>query len=380
MRNDLLRKRLVQFAAAAALLTGTSSCSDQSLSPDQVFVEAEEIADRLRSQLEGNVMGYTAVISYQGDLLVELSGGMARNDTDIAREFRIEDKLHIGQLSQFITAVASVRFLRDRQISLTESIADYLPAGWEKGENLDQVRFINLLTHTSGFLRPGSQRVRAATLDSLRLVIQQGALPEESRVYTHQNFAMMRVLIPQIIDRGNRTLGPQPLDFDYGFVFREYLRKELFPAAGLDDNALQTTQMTEDPPLAYYGPDDAGFGYGNNWNYILISGAFGYYLNIRQLASFWNLFWYSDRLLNGNERELMKSERIGFDPADGSQADRAFIKSGSWVYASNQEGLAKTVESFAGHFPDGWDLLILTNSPHSEDRSLTEIALKSMGY
>lgn len=370
---------LLFAALLIALLLMVASCGDQSLSSDQPFSQAEEIADQLRLKLEEKVMGYSAVISYQGTPLIQLHGGLARNESDIAREFQLEDKIHIGQLSQFITAVATIRFLKDNQISITDPVTLYLPERWERGEKLERVRFSDLLDHTAGFNRPGSQRVRAATLDSLRLVIQHGAEPGQDRFYTHQNYAMLRVLIPQIIDRRNRTLGPQPLDFDYGFVFREYLRKELFPQAGLGENTLQTTQMTDDPPLAYYGPEDTGIGYGRNWNYILISGAFGFYLNAEQMTSFWNLFWYSNRLLTEQEREFMKSGRVGFDPADGSISDRAWIKSGSWTYASNEEGLTKTVESFAGHFPGGWDLVLLTNSPHSEGKSLTEIAIQAVG-
>lgn len=375
--NPLSRRAHPQLWVILSLFILIASCSDDPLSGDQPFRKAEQIAERLQEQLDGKVMGYSLAISHEGTILVERSGGMARNESDQAREFRTEDKLHIGQTSQFITAVAVLRFLRDNQMSVDDSIADFLPDWWERGDNLNQVTFRNLLDHTSGFTRPGSQRVRAASLDSLRIMIRNGVENESTFRYSHQNYAMMRILIPQIIDQSNRTLGPQPVDFDYGFVFREYLRKELFPAAGMDGDVLQTTQLVSDAPLAYYGPEDNGFGYGHGWNYILISGAFGFYLNAAQLSSFWNLFWYGDRLLNESEKEFMKSERIGFDPLNGTTADRAWIKSGSWVYASNQEGLTKRVESFAGHFPDGWDLVILTNSPHADEETLTDIALKA---
>lgn len=374
--NSILKRhRIVLCIVTTAFFW--SSCSDTPLSGAQAFEDASVIESHIIESLDGYVMGYSYSISHQGEPVIINSGGYARNGTDGKREFRTDDKMHIAHLSQFITSVASIIFLNQREMNVDSKIHSYLPSWWKIGGNVENISFANLLTHQTGFKRLGSQRPNAATIDSIQVMVEIGSEPDPIQKFSNQNYAMLRILIPNILDRESGLLGPVPVDIDYGIVFRDYIRKQVIPLAGLSEFDLNTFYTIDDPVLAYYSVDDTGSGYGGNWNFLLLSGAFGYVINIEDMTNFWNSFWYQNNFINREDQSWIIDSNAGLFDTITRNDQTYHIQTGSWTYASNQAGQHKRVETIAAHLPGDWDIIIFTNSPHKDRKSLLDVVISS---
>lgn len=365
------------FIIIAAFSTVLTSCVDKSLSADTITENAEILQNQIEKELAGHVMGYSYVISHRGNPIIIDSGGHARNESDGLRAFHFTDEMHISHLSQFITSIATIRFLRDNKIDIDTEIHNFLPGWWIIGENVDKINFSDLLMHQSGFIRRGTQRPNAASIDSIRVMIASGSVSKPDKFISNQNYALMRILIPQILHSKSGVLGPIPMDIDYGIVFRDYLKQMIVPLAGLGSSDINTQVLSDNPILAYYSIHDSGFGYGGNWNFLLLSGAFGYVLDVVSMAAIWNTVWYENQLLNEDERKWVMSNRVGLTDSVTKGHVTYYIQSGTWTYASNQAGQQKRVETVAANFPNDWDIIIFTNSPHTDGKSLKDIAIKA---
>lgn len=98
--------------------------------------------------------------------------------------------------SKTITAIAMVKALHDRGLTVDEKIAPFLPACWVQGDNVDDVTFRHLLDHTSGMPTDLSG---ATSYDRLKNFIAAGSsgVPA-SYAYNNVAYGMMRYLVPLV--------------------------------------------------------------------------------------------------------------------------------------------------------------------------------------
>ena len=105
----------------------------------------------LHAKIKDQVTGYAMQLRKNGTPVYTLIWNWAKTPTDGGQGWKLDTRMHVASVSKYITAVAMVKLLDSKGISLDAKIINYLPAHWVKGPKINQISFRNLLTHTSGF-------------------------------------------------------------------------------------------------------------------------------------------------------------------------------------------------------------------------------------
>jgi hypothetical protein len=63
----------------------------------------------------------------------------------------LSTKMNVASCAKTMTAIALLRLLESKNVSLDASIKDYLPQWWTFGKNIELITFRNILTQKSGF-------------------------------------------------------------------------------------------------------------------------------------------------------------------------------------------------------------------------------------
>ena len=108
------------------------------------FVEA------LQAAFDNSVAGYAMRLNKNGLTVKTLAWDWAHEPQDDSEGWTPDVRQHVASLSKQPTAMAMIRVLNEAGISPDTGIIDYLPDYWIKGQNVDQITFANLMTHTSG--------------------------------------------------------------------------------------------------------------------------------------------------------------------------------------------------------------------------------------
>jgi CubicO group peptidase (beta-lactamase class C family) len=142
-------------------------------------------------------VGYTYLILDHGLVVAKKTFGLAHTDADppvvaLASAYRMNS----ASVTKTLTAVAALKLLAARHVSIDTPIYSFLPKSWILGPNVKTITFRALLTHTSGIR---SSHDLATSYDDLRTLIAQGInLSDTVYHYQNQNFALFRILIPYL--------------------------------------------------------------------------------------------------------------------------------------------------------------------------------------
>jgi len=144
-----------------------------------------------------HAVGYTYLILDHGLVVAQKTFGLAHTDADPpAVAFSSAYRMNIASVTKTLTAVAALKLLAARHMSIDTPIYSYLPRSWILGQNVKTITFRALLTHTSGIR---SSHDLATSYDDLRTLIAQGInLSDQVYHYQNQNFALFRILIPYL--------------------------------------------------------------------------------------------------------------------------------------------------------------------------------------
>ncbi|HEV2235072.1 MAG TPA: serine hydrolase, partial [Ktedonobacterales bacterium] len=286
----------------------------------------DDWAAGITARIDPQAVGYGFAILSHGQVARQRVFGLARTDADGALAFTPNVQINLASLTKTITAVAVVRLLTAKRISLDAAITPWLPRDWTLGPNVATITFRELMTHTSG-LRGASDL--ATSYDDLRTLIAQGiALGDKTYTYQNQNFALFRVLIP-----GLRGVDLARAADPAATAAAVYL-------SDLSDVFGQTFPITCKPgmggapyALAYPFPADANRG--TDWgDWTATCGGGGLYLSLNALSAFLNQLthgvYVSDR-----ELQLLLNGMLGWDYtfADTSHGT-CFVKNG-FLYWDN---------------------------------------------
>jgi CubicO group peptidase (beta-lactamase class C family) len=307
-----------QYVAAVELY-------DQSLgfAANTITFDIDLFEQNIRDFLAGQTVGYAYAIVRNGLLYTTGHDGDARTSADPpATPQSATKEMFIASQSKTISALALLKLLHDRGISVEESIAGYLPSDWVPGANVEDVTFRRLLTHRSGLdaadvscCNPAGQ-----TLDMLRTYVEQGstgASDTQPSVYTNANFSLLRILIPQIA-AGDDVIAAYanlyPLDAVYAGIYADYVRQNVFVPAGIDATLCAPDESANSRTLLYAFPDAGAQGFdAGDWS--LSCGAAGWYLSAVELARLLAFLRFTDDILPSESRELMDDLFLGWlDP------------------------------------------------------------------
>lgn len=353
-----------------AMLILLSSCtSDDDAPPPSSTDNTEAFAKLLKAQLDGQVMGYAFVIMKEGEVVQKGNGGLSRTQVDGARDMSTSQPMHVASISKFITTIAALRLLEKNNLSPNTKIAPYLPSDWPKGPGIDELTFIELLSHRSGFVEYGTQNFNATLMDSLRHVIALGSAGLKSPRYSNIHHSFFRVILPMLDDKINARTSDLTA-IASGRPYEQMLNREVFAPLAVS----ATLNGTSDVIHAYATHTDATGGSGRFANFAIVSGAYGWHISADDLAKVWLSTWYSEAIISKQMRQAMMESRAGLFNTIERPRGIYYNKIGQWMYSFATQ---KQVECIAVHYPGNIDLILYVNSAHAQGSNVFQIAIQT---
>jgi len=195
-------------AVATAALVGVAAPAAQAdLGLTDQTVNVEEMHDNVVAAMTGNAFGWQLAIAKDGQLVVTDKGGTAVSAADnggTAIAMSPYQKMELASVTKNITAVATMKLLRRKGLTVESYVWPYLPAAWDESK-FKAVRFRHLLTHTSGIKQaiqamPADERPTDNGWGSMRTIVENGTVVNSQRAYKNANFALLRVLNAKLWD------------------------------------------------------------------------------------------------------------------------------------------------------------------------------------
>jgi len=297
------------------------------LAADTITFDVALFEQNITAALAGNTTGHAFSIAYQGQLYQGgESSGLARTAADPPSTAQSPAKeMHVASVSKTLTTIVTLHLLGEQGLTPDALIAPYLPSNWVLGAGVDQLRFRDFMTHTSGF----GQIDAGNAYESLRTAIATD-VGSQSFSYKNANFGLMRVLAAGL-------QGIDPVDygeFDAGALttaaFLLYAQF-LYSSIGVD---VDCAPHDATPTVQYKFPDDGTPGYVEP-DRQLSCGGFGWFISSNELAA------VTENLLSASARAAMQEGFLGFmDPANYSFIGGTFgvysMHGGDWFHSSEE--------------------------------------------
>jgi CubicO group peptidase (beta-lactamase class C family) len=276
---------LVAIVLLVPLLSAcdASSVINQDLSQDCIngsCLTFTTWAQNIDALINKQAVGYAYIIMNHGLLMAKNAFGQAHTATDPpATAMSVDVSSNIASVTKTITAVAVLKLLAAKGVSVTSPIYPYLPSSWTLGPNVKTITFAELLTHTSGIRETFSPNTDT-TYANLQQLIQQGILLS-NKVYSYQNanFALFRILIPYLNGFNDAGVADIAAATDQGY--QDYLNSVYSP----DFPITCTPPAASMPPevLSYSSPT----AHGPNWgDFTDLCGDAGLQLSVMDMAVF----------------------------------------------------------------------------------------------
>jgi CubicO group peptidase (beta-lactamase class C family) len=176
-------------------LQQTGADRGQKLAPDYA-VDWDAFASAISNAFDGKVVGYAYAIGRDGALIRTGAGGSRRLAQDSGQApFTKDTKAQAASTSKTITAVALVKALHDRNLTVDTNVAPFLPDCLKQGPGINTLKFRELLDHTSGLSEP---RCRDDPYACLEKIIADGRTGPQVDNYNNTAYALMRFLVPLV--------------------------------------------------------------------------------------------------------------------------------------------------------------------------------------
>jgi CubicO group peptidase (beta-lactamase class C family) len=313
---------------------------------------------------EDSVVGMSYALSQHGQLAIAGSTGSAQRAPDTDVPMTSEIRSTIASVSKAVTAPLVYKLLADNGLTLDSAVTPFLPAAWAKGPgfNSNSVTFRHLLTHTSGLAQAfddlkadGQEGPWGNDWDGLEFVVGNGTVAPNTRSYKNANFALLRVIIPQLWKMAGgpggaiteANVGERYLDYLHALVLnREQIESiACWPQAGYPE---AKTYNFDDPGLAGASNSSSPDGCGGHANL---------HFSAQELTQYAAAFRYDDGIMSPADRVAMRNERAGWDGSTGVEGGTAYWHGGSW----NKTGGRRT-RTCMMELPNGVNASIIINS------------------
>ncbi|MBY0164137.1 serine hydrolase domain-containing protein [Paenibacillus lautus] len=198
------------------------------------------------------------LVSHRGEVLYQEAFGLANREWCIPNA--IDTRFRIGSVTKSITALGILKLVEAGQIQLDDRLVEYIP-DFKEAEG---ITLTHLLNHTSGIgnitMQPDFtiQSFQRRSVDELVAWIR--SLPMESELpasFSYSNSGY--VLLGKIIE--NVT----------GLTYAEFLEREIFGPAGMQDSVLESSSILINRASGY---EMSAGGELRNASYIDMSNAY----------------------------------------------------------------------------------------------------------
>jgi CubicO group peptidase (beta-lactamase class C family) len=230
----------------------------------------------LDAAINQQAVGYAYLIMNHGLLVASNAFGKARKAADAPEtSMSLDIRSNVASVTKTMTAVAALKLLAAKNISVTSKIGPYLPKSWTLGSGVAAITFAELLTHTSGIRDTQSPDT---DYPGLKATWAQNILAA-NKVYKYQNanFAIFRILIPYI--NGFDDTGVQDLGTATAKGYLAYMNQVFNPELSITCKPSATH-----PPLLTYQP---GATHGTDWgDWTDLCGGGGLQLTVNEMGIF----------------------------------------------------------------------------------------------
>jgi len=310
------------------------------------------------AKIKDQVTGYAMQLRQNGAPVYTLIWNFSKTPTDGGQGWKLDTRMHVASVSKFITAVAMVKLLDSKGISLDAKIINYLPAHWAKGPKVNQVSFRQLLTHTSGF-KTGTSSSNYAFM---KQVVAIGAPTNGSYAYENLNFGLCRLLLAVINGNipQNFNVGPmtdQVWDIIGISSYKQYCQTNIFNPAGVANASFEALPAFKNA-LAYKFPNlnQAGWDSGD---LASMAGGAAWRLSVDDLLKVMDHVRRRNTIIPAARAQQVLDGNLGIDQAIPTPAGTIYNKNGRWTSGG------RTEQSVIYFMPNGMELVVLVNSPIS---------------
>lgn len=331
------------------------------------------------------VSGYQFLVSKDGNLYHQESGGFLRHRLDRGGEIKVtnESRFNVASVSKFIGSICIAQLAEKYNFSFDDGIADYLPQSWQdtmhpsfKNPLSSQyITFRDLLRMRTSISFPGSNPPSGDMLteQQMKAGLANAPNPSLDSVYQNGNFTLIRVLVGEIEYKLNAEAS------NYNTLctekYFEYLREHIFNPIGINPpntpNLINVFYSSTLYPYAYQFPFDSTFqdadgrlGWDATSDPYTNGGSGGLVLSAQELGT---IMAY---LLHDNNETLLSKEKT--DELINLRLGLLESPTGKYgVYPSKgglkgADGNDRAIRSRIMIFPNNIEAVLLTNCDFQE--------------
>jgi CubicO group peptidase (beta-lactamase class C family) len=234
---------------------------------------------KIDASINQKAVGYSYIIMNHGLLVASHTFGQARTASDPpATPLTADMRANIASVTKTMTAVAALKLLAAKNVSVTSPIYPYLPHSWRLGANVKGITFAELLTHTSGIRDTQNPDT---TYSALKTTMAQSiVLANKVPYYQNANFALFRIVIPYLNGFNDAGVADIGAATDQGYLtYMNSVYGNEFPVS------CKLTSPNQQPVLSY--PNPAGVTHGIDWgDWTDLCGGGGLQLSVNQMGIF----------------------------------------------------------------------------------------------
>lgn len=324
--------------------------------------DAAGFAASLHAALQDQVAGYAMRLLHHGLPIQTRTWNWAKTESDGGEGWTDSTRMHVASVSKFITAVAMLRLLHEKQIALDSPIIGFLPAYWAKGPNIDRITFRHLLTHRSGFVNGKFE----SDFLFMKAHVAAGvdAVGADVATYRNMNFGLCRILMATVLGAiaPSATFTLDGIDLNDVHwdavainIYSSYVQAAVFAPAGVSGPSLQ--HLPADA-LAYTFPiSDPGW---NSSPLMATAGGAAWHMSVDELAKVLSSVRRGGAILPAERLQAMLDSGIGIDTPQETPLGSLYWKGGYW---GDPHGHREQALVFL--LPRDMELALLTNSPVS---------------
>jgi CubicO group peptidase (beta-lactamase class C family) len=332
--------------------------------------EYDQLFQSIKYKLEGKCVGYQITISHNGQNPVSFAGGYARLPQDIP-ELKMNGnvKFHTASVSKTITAIALYRVLQsiNRDVSkvFLKPVFYYVPRHWTIHESMKRISVWQLLSHTSGI-----KKNFGVDYAGLKELFETGINLEDWRKYDYNNanFGIMRFIIPGLLEKNITSfyntkggLAAETLQaIEFANFYKEYVQDSVFTPAGVSNAGFAI------PPFiggVCYRFPHMGYKGETFSDAFLTAGSHGWVLSSQELDKVMSAFYYTEKIVSKETREIMIDRKYGFDGWGKTAKGYKYLSKGGYYPGTQNKG---ELHTWVLHFEEGYDMSVIINSPYTK--------------
>lgn len=287
-------------------------------------------AQKIEAQLDTKVpgFGYRMWVNGSEYAVGAGGGGKARYAVDApALNYTAQTRQEVASCTKFVTALTVLRILERNGKNTSELVWPYMPAYFKVHPDFKKLRFVDVLSHTSGIAQYPSPNVQKGQLNSIQLSVENGIQLNEYTAntwdYENMNYGVLRLTVPYLyakLENPSLKATLSALETDYAAlnvkvasVFVDAVRKEVMLPAGIaawsqvdfQDWGSPVNQLTK-----YYPGNITSQPGTNNPSNALDPGAGGLVISADELAQVMAKA-RAGKIVSPNTYQQMKAGKIG---------------------------------------------------------------------